>query len=190
MKNIFIGLFCVVLTWGVPHARAESLFNDATYKPIMSDHRSFDAGQSLTVLIYEQASAASSADTDTNRSADISAEVRGNDNRNSGSLNLSNNFEGGGTISRSGKLMASVTVTIKDKLANGELLIAGEQVIEFNNEEQHIRLTGRVRPEDIEANNTILSTRVADARITYVGDGLLGKRQKPGIFTRFFSWLF
>jgi flagellar L-ring protein precursor FlgH len=190
MRNSFVAVFCVVLASIIPHARADSLFNEATYRPIMSDHRSFDTGQSLTVLIYEQASAASSADTDTNRSTDISGEVRGNDNRNTGSLNLSNNFEGGGTISRSGKLMASVTVTITDKLDSGELLIAGEQVIEFNNEKQHIRLSGRVRPEDIDANNTILSTRVADARITYVGDGLLGKRQKPGIFTRFFGWLF
>lgn len=190
MRNIFVGVFCVALISVTPHARADSLFNEATYKPIMSDHRSFGAGQSLTVLIYEQASAATSADTDTNRSADIAGEVRGNDNRNTGSLNLSSNFEGGGTISRSGKLVASVTVTVTEKLGNGELLIAGEQVIEFNNENQHIRLTGRVRPEDISSNNTVLSTRVADARITYVGDGLLGKRQKPGIFTRFFDWLF
>lgn len=186
-------IFAAVVIWGTVfsmQAHASSLYSDATYKPIFSDAISHAVGQSLTVLIFEQASAATSADTETGRSSSIGGEVRGNDNRYTGSLNLANNFEGGGTISRTGKLMASVTVTILERLENGELRIGGEQVIEFNNERQHIRLTGRVRPEDISSNNTVLSTRVAAAEITYVGDGLLGKRQKPGILTRFFHWLF
>lgn len=169
---------------------AISLFDDSSYKPISGDHKSFGVGQSLTVLIYEQASSASSADTNTNRSSNINAAVDGINNRYDGGINFSNDFEGGGTITRTGKLVASVTVTIEEKLGNGEFLISGDQFIEFNNENQRIQLSGRVRPEDISTNNTVLSTRVADARITYMGDGLLGQRQKPGILTRFFHWLF
>jgi flagellar L-ring protein precursor FlgH len=185
LKNSAI-LACLVLTHS---AQATSLFNDATYKPLAADRGSRNVGQSLTVLIFEQASAETSADTDTESMTDISASVGGNDNRNTGSLDLANNFEGGGSISRSGRLVASVTVTILDKLENGELVIGGEQLIEFNEENQHIRLSGRVRPEDISTNNTVLSTRVADAKITYIGDGLLGERQAPGILSRFFNWL-
>lgn len=190
MNNIATGFYIVAMTVVLAPANAESLFNDATYKPIITDHRSFRPGQSVTVLIHEQALAASSADTDTNKSTDIAAAIRGNDNQDTGSLNLSSDFEGGGTISRTGKLIASVTVTIVETLPSGELLISGEQVIELNEEDQYIRLTGRVRPEDISASNTVLSGRVADAHIAYIGDGLLGKRQSPGIFTRFFNWLF
>ena len=182
-KIVFIYCYCIV-------ANATSLYSDTQYTSLVGDHRSHKVGESLTVLIFEEASSATSADTDTKRLFDISAEAKGNRETNAGELGLSNNYAGGGTINRSGKLAASVTVTIIDLLDTGEMAISGEQVIEFNNEKQHIKLSGRVRPEDISAQNTILSTRVAGASITYVGDGLLGRRQKPGIFTRFFDWLF
>ncbi len=47
-----------------------------------------------------------------------------------------------------------------------------------------------MRPEDISSDNTVISTRIADAKIKYIGDGLLSDREKPGILTRFFNWLF
>lgn len=184
--TVLILLGCVWNASGL----AVSLFDEATYKPIVGDHASYNVGESLTVLIYEQASAATTADTETNESTDFSLDTSGNTERNVGKLGVGNGYEGGGSISRTGRLVASVTVTIVEQLENNELLIAGEQVIEFNEEKQHIKLSGRVRKEDISTDNTVLSTRVADANITYVGDGLLGKRQKPGILSRFFNWLF
>jgi flagellar L-ring protein precursor FlgH len=183
-KSILLALLFVIHS-----AQATSLYSDDSYRPIAADYTARNVGQSLTVLIYEQATAETSANTDTSSLTDISGDVRGNDNRNTGTLNLGNDYEGGGTLSRSGRLVASVTVTILEKLESGELLIGGEQLIEFNEENQHIRVSGRVRPDDIGANNTVLSTRVADAKITYVGDGLLGERQSPGIISRFFNWL-
>ena len=189
MKRLKI-FFALIMSVNAATTSATSLFSDDSYKAIVGDHISYNVGQSLTVLIYEQASAASSADTDTNRSSAINGRVDGINNQYDAGFDFSNNFEGGGTITRTGKLVASVTVTIDEKLQNGELLVSGNQFIEFNNETQRIQLSGRVRPEDISTNNTVLSTRVADAKITYVGDGLLGQRQKPGILTRFFHWLF
>jgi flagellar L-ring protein precursor FlgH len=46
-----------------------------------------------------------------------------------------------------------------------------------------------VRPEDITDANAVLSSRIADAKITYVGDGILGEKQSPGILSRILSWL-
>ncbi len=169
---------------------AQSLFDEASYQSLTSDKRSLSIGQSLTVLIYEQASAATTADTDTNRSNNISAGYNVNADRDSGGFGYSNRFEGGGTVSRTGRLMASITVTIVDITDKGELLIEGGQVIELNNETQNIHLKGRVRKEDISTENSVISNRVADAKITYKGDGLLGKRQSPGILTRAFNLLF
>lgn len=189
MKKVFTAKYLLPVLLAMSSAHATSLYSDASYKPIAADYTARNVGQSLTVLIFEQATAETSADTDTSSSADILGNVSGNDNRNSGNLNLGNDFEGGGSISRSGKLVASVTVTILEKLESGELVIGGEQLIEFNDENQHIRVSGRVRPDDIGSNNTVLSTRIADAKITYVGDGLLGERQKPGVISRFFNWL-
>jgi flagellar L-ring protein precursor FlgH len=67
--------------------------------------------------------------------------------------------------------------------------VSGEQLIKVNDERQEIVLSGRVRPIDIAENNTVVSSRLADARISYVGDGVLGEKQRPGILTRILSWL-
>ena len=58
-----------------------------------------------------------------------------------------------------------------------------------NNEVQTLYIEGRARPQDIGANNSILSNRLADAKISYTGDGLLADKQRPGVLTRFLSWL-
>jgi flagellar L-ring protein FlgH len=188
-RDVMAAVFALVLSFAAV-GHCQSLYDEASYEALTSDKKSFVVGQSLTVLIYEQASAATTAATDTNRSNDISAGATINDRTESGSVGFENNFEGGGTITRTGKLMASVTVTIVGMSESGELLIEGGQDIKLNDETQNIHLTGRVRSEDISAENTVISNRVADAVITYKGDGLLGKRQKPGFITRFFNWFF
>lgn len=179
-------LFCLA----GPAAFGGSVYSDKQYVPLASDPRADSVGEGLTVLVYEQASSSTTAERDTRKSAGIEGTIKGNSNVNTGGVDVAGEGEGGGTISRTGRLMASVSVTVRDVLPNGELLVSGEQLIEFNEENQHIKIEGRVRPEDISADNTIISTRLADSKITYVGDGLLGQQQKPGIISRFFTWLF
>jgi flagellar L-ring protein precursor FlgH len=79
---------------------------------------------------------------------------------------------------------------VKAILAGGDMFVQGQQLIEFNDETQFINIEGTVRPEDISPDNTVLSTRIADAKITYKGDGLLGKQQKPGFFSKLMGWIF
>lgn len=186
-------LFLSAIAFSIPAgAWAESLYSDQQYQSLTADHRARKPGQSLTVMIFEQASAATSADTDASKSFGFSGSVEGNSakNRNQGSIDLSNDFSGGGAISRTGELVASVSVTIQEVLPSGEFRIHGEQMIELNEEKQYIRVDGKVRPEDISSDNAVLSTRISDANITYVGDGLLGRRQKQGVLSRVFDWLF
>jgi flagellar L-ring protein precursor FlgH len=102
---------------------------------------------------------------------------------------LSDDFNGKGTIQRSGKLAAQITVTVQSVEPNGDLVVAGRQLIEVNDEKQHIVLSGKVRPVDIGENNTVVSTRLADANISYVGDGILAEKQQPGIISRILHWL-
>ena len=180
----------VFLATGSGILQAGSLFSDARYQPLVEDHRSLRVGQSLTVLILEQASAAASADTDANKSVAVAGQVSADDRAHDASIGLTNEFEGGATISRTGRLVARVSVVIVDVLPSGELQVQGDQLIEFNNEKQELRVAGVVRPADISADNTVLSTRLANAEITFVGDGLLGSRQTPGVISRFFNWLF
>jgi flagellar L-ring protein precursor FlgH len=69
-------------------------------------------------------------------------------------------------------------------LPNGNLAIKGEKKIRVNNEEEVMILTGVIRPEDIRADNTILSTYVSDANIRYRGGITISDEEKPGFLTR------
>lgn len=168
----------------------ESLYSETTYRPLLQDHRAREVGQLLTVLIYETASSTTSAESDTNNSMDVSVNAGYDDTLHDATLGMGNKSGGGGTINRTGRLMASVSVTIEEILDNGEMLVKGEQSIEFNDENQFIHLEGRIRPQDISTDNTVISTRLADAKIRYVGEGLLGTTQEPGYLTKFFNWIF
>jgi flagellar L-ring protein precursor FlgH len=139
--------------------------------------------------VIENASASASADTSTEKSAGIGLGVSGPGTSKNASADLSEQFNGKGRIQRSGRLLAQLTVNVVGMESNGDLVIAGDQQIEVNEERQHIRLAGRVRPVDIDDGNTVLSSRIADARITYIGDGILGEKQRPGILSRILSWL-
>lgn len=172
--------------------QAEDLFREETFRSLVSDHRAHRPGDALTVLIVENASAAASADTSTEKSGGVGVGLRtqgtSQSTNRAATLELNEDSSGKGKIQRTGKLLAQITVTVQSVEKNGDLVLKGEQLLEFNNEKQQIRLEGRVRALDIAPNNTVLSTRVADARISYVGDGILGEKQSPGILTRIFSF--
>ena len=188
---MFVIRFAILLFLSVS-VSATSLFSDVGYSSLHADKRNLQPGSIVTVLIYEQASASTSAGTNTDRETGLSASLNVTDvlDSESGSLGFGTDFSGGGSISREGRLIASVSVSVQEVFANGEMSIKGQQLIQFNDEKQHIELQGRIRPEDVSADNTVLSTRIANAEITYVGDGLLGKQQKPGIISRILGWFF
>ena len=77
-----------------------------------------------------------------------------------------------------------MTARIVDILPNGNLVIQGNREVRVNHENQIITLTGLVRPRDISADNVVLSTYLADARISYSGSGIINERQRPGWLTR------
>ena len=69
-------------------------------------------------------------------------------------------------------------------------MISGTQTINQNGEEQKIIVTGMIREDDISSNNTVLSSNVADAQITIAGNGPIARKQKQGILTQIFNFLF
>lgn len=169
---------------------AESLFDDNSYKPVTVDHRARNVGDILTVLIYEEAKATTSTATDASKKEKVSLSTNGGQKSKNRSLGVSSDFDGGGSLNRTGQFVARVSVVVVEVFENGDLLITGNQKIEFNNETQNITIKGRVRAQDLTNTNTVISTRLAEAEIKYMGEGLLTNRQKPGIITRFFNWLF
>ena len=93
-------------------------------------------------------------------------------------------FEGKGDTNREGKLVANITAKVVEVMPNGNLVVEARKELTINNEKQILVLTGMVRPDDIDTNNTVLSSKVADAQIYYVGDGVLQDKQGPGWLVR------
>lgn len=158
-------------------------------------------GDTLTVVISEQASASKEATTGTSRSSSISAgipKLMGLETNITGisnwmdlskliSASYDSEFDGSGKTTRQENLRATITAKVVDVIGNGNLLIEGKRNVKVNNEDQVIVLTGTVRPRDISADNVVNSIYIADARITYSGKGVISDRQKPGWLMGFFD---
>lgn len=159
---------------------------------LFADSRARNVGDLVTLIIVEKSQAQQNAGTTTGQDTVVTfgpglgfldilplLEVGGGDN-----------FRSGGSTSRGGQLTARMTTQVVEVLPNGNLVIEGRQTIRINEEEQVIVVTGTIRPQDISRDNTIMSTFVADANITFEGTGSLGSKQSPGLLTRLFNWLF
>ena len=173
-----------------PLAAAQSLYDERTFRPLTADNKAFRVGDLLTVQVIENSAAQANADTGTRRGNNLSATFdRPSKAPISIGLAVGGDFDGGGRTVRSGKLLAQLTVSVREVLPNGDLKVGGEQLLLINDEQQRIDLEGRVRPIDISEANVVVSSRIADARITYIGHGELAERQRPAWWRKLFDWL-
>ena len=93
---------------------------------------------------------------------------------------VANSMQGSGTVTRNGSLTATISAIITEILPSGNLKIEGRRSVTVNNEEQIMVLRGVVRPQDINFDNTIPSTLIADAAISYTGEGVVADEQRKG----------
>ena len=100
----------------------------------------------------------------------------------------SSSFDGQGSTSRSEALKAVIPCTVRKVFANGNMLIEGHRAVLVNQDEQHLLISGVVRPEDIDANNKVLSTRMVDAHIEFSGLGNVASRQRQGWLGQWLPW--
>lgn len=158
-------------------------------------------GDLVTVIITEQARTQISAGTTTSSNSSNSANVdtffglkkRITDNNENmgGTLGMgagsSFDFTGDGMTSRAGEVEAVLTCTVEDVLPNGNLMIVGRKEVRSNHETQYVTLTGIIRPQDIQSDNTIDSSRIADPSIQVHGQGVLADDQRTRVGTRLFK---
>ena len=95
-------------------------------------------------------------------------------------------FAGAGTAAQTNTLTGSMTVTIIKVFPNGNLEIKGQKKLVLNDGSEYLRLSGIIRPEDISASNTISSSNIADARITYTNAGVYADSTQPGWLSKIF----
>ncbi|OQX38562.1 MAG: flagellar basal body L-ring protein [Candidatus Sedimenticola endophacoides] len=108
------------------------------------------------------------------------------DNTLATSLESSHSFAGSGDSTQSNELTGDITVTVVEVLPNGYLMVRGEKRIGINQGNEYVRVAGIVRPADIDSTNTVLSTRIADPTLVYVGDGAVADSNVVGWLSRFF----
>ena len=183
-------------------AQADSLFpgsstdvarNNTNSASLFSDNKARRVGDTLTVVITETGAASSVAATKTAKTEGLNYGPGFGpllSNIKNFGLSGSINSDGSGSTTRTDNLAASISVTVKEVLANGNLVVEGKRKVGMNAETQEITLTGVVRPTDISPSNTIASPLVADAQIKYGGRGPVGDKQHDGLISRIFKVLF
>lgn len=172
-----------------------AIYHDAQGMELFADPRAHRAGDILTIVLVESTQASKKASTSTSKTdkADIAAPTilgKGltfNGNPASIGLDGERSFDGNGSSSQSNQLTGQITVTVAQRLSNGNLLVRGEKWLTINQGQELVRIAGIVRPQDIGQDNTVPSTRVADARISYTGRGTLADANTRGWLSRFFN---
>ena len=173
-----------------------SLYRSNTSINLFGDNKASRIGDIITVMLEEQTSSSKSSNIDVAKDSDT------NVNSDStlfgmqpslGSIGLGTNlvsereFTGEASADQSNSLTGDITVTVVDVYPNGNLLIRGEKWITLNRGDEYIRISGLVRSDDITPNNTVISTKIANARISYSGTGELADSQQMGWLSRFFN---
>ncbi|HTQ99248.1 MAG TPA: flagellar basal body L-ring protein FlgH [Candidatus Acidoferrum sp.] len=165
-----------------------TIYTAGTELTLFDDIKAHRVGDILTVLLQEANAGTKSSDAKITQStgASIDPPVLGGVTKNGLSLSAasSNKFAGENDSSQSNSLTGSVTVTVTEVLAGGNLRVAGEKWIEINEGKEYIKLDGIIRPADVKPNNTVLSTQVADAHISYSGKGAAGSASIMGWVSR------
>jgi len=178
---------------------AGTIFNAGTDIRLFEDRKASRIGDILTVVLAEQTNASKNSQTSTSKATAAtlaSPTVFGIPLTHKGiplfegSLSGDSSFDGKGSSSQSNSLAGDITVTVVDRLPNGNLVISGEKWVTLNQGREFIRLSGIIRPDDIEPDNTLLSTRIANAQITYSSKGVMAAANRMGLIARFFNSVF
>lgn len=190
MRRALAAAACVVLTAAlIAPAVAEDLFTDPHWAGVAQDRSAARVGDILTVVVFQNAEARNAAQNTSRTRRTFDGSIRSGHVDESGELSLEGAYSGQGEVRRSESFITQISVTIEEVLGNGDYRIAGEQTMHVNGERTVVRLRGRVRPSDITNTNQVLSTRVAEAEISYDGRGFVSRNAKPGIIHRIFSFL-
>ncbi len=155
--------------------------------------RAFQVGDVITVLLSESTQAARQQSANVSREATNEGTPTGLSGKIGslatalGGINLNAtkiDSQGTGTADQRASLTGSISVTVVEVLANGNLLVRGEKQLGLAEGNEIIQLSGILRPEDVSRNNLAQSRRLANAQIAYRGSGDLANASRPGWGTR------
>jgi flagellar L-ring protein FlgH len=160
---------------------------------LFEDNKARRVGDILTILLTEQTQANKKNDLNANKETSMTvsaptiwgveaATIFGKDVETE--VKSAKEFKGDGQANQSNSLTGDISVTVTEVLPNGNLKVRGEKRVTLNEGDEFVRLSGIVRPVDIDTNNRISSSKVADATIMYTGSGAVANSSKMGWVSR------
>ncbi len=178
----------------VPAPANGAIYQASTgYSPLYEGWRAKHVGDPLTIILVESTAAtkSSSSKLDSSGNASITPPKAGifAFNPNAASASGARGFTGTGTADQSNSLSGSVSVTVAAVYPNGTMLVQGTKRVTLNKGDEYIQIRGVVRMADVDAENNVPSTRVADAQILYTGKGDVARAARQGWLGHFFGML-
>jgi flagellar L-ring protein precursor FlgH len=187
-----------------------SLFRENSFLFAYSDNRARFVGDIITVKIVETYQTSNNVRQGSSKQSSVRAGVNNllGYEREVGKLlplpqafdparlvdgSMASSTSGQGQLRRDSRIVATVTARVVEVLPNGNLVIQGVRTIKRNRDLEYITLTGIVRPQDIDSDNSVLSSKISDLYIEYSGKGPISEAASgPGIITRLLRlfWLF
>jgi len=188
-----------------PESRNGAIYQAGYAVSLFEDQRAQRVGDLLTVQLVENTIASKEAKTNTKRDSSTSVSsptllgstpqfnvpgilplASNRDNTLAAEIDSNSDFKGSGDSSQKNSLIGSITVTVAEVLPNGYLMIRGEKLIALNQGDEYVRISGIVRPADIRPDNSVISTKVGSAQISYGGKGQVADANAAGWLARFF----
>ena len=187
---IFTLLICLIMASA--QTEAKSLWRDNAAWNLYSDRKAHDVGDILTIIINETSTQTASKQRSNTKSGSTTL------NAGTGIFHFlaaatasgSDSFTAQGSAQDTNRFTGNVTVTVVEVMPNGNMVVEGNQSIWQNRDEHRITIRGVIRRDDVTSNNTVLSSRVADATLKFDGKGPLNAKQRQGILTQIFNILF
>lgn len=173
---------------------AKSLWSEdgAFSRGVFADRKAHGVGDIVTIVITESTTLSTAKNTSNTKkgSTSLEAGVGIFDFLRAASAGGSDSFSAKGNATATNTAIANVTVTVTEVFPNGNMVLEGNQSIWQNKDEHKITFRGICRMDDILSNNTIPSTKIADATVRFDGKGPLNAKQRQGILTQIFNFLF
>lgn len=178
------------------HAVNGAIYQANTSMALFENSVARRAGDILTIHLVESTSASKKSSTNTKKATNASLGVTNifgrapsihGVNPTTAGLGDSTDFTGEGNSAQSNTLSGDVTVTVVKRYSNGNLLIRGQKWLTLNQGQEYVQIQGIVRQADVQPDNTVVSTKVANATISYAGKGALADANAKGWLARFFD---
>ena len=193
-RGLALGWALGLLVLPAPSVWAGSLWSDDSIN-LFSNHKAMHVGDIVTIIIVEDASASNQSQMKLTKENKADLDASGSGKLDfipllGGKMDYKKEQQGKGQMTLAGKMNARVTATVVEIRPNGNLVVEGSRQVVINDEADQITVAGVIRPEDIAADNTVLSTYLSEGQISYTGSGALKQSGRQGLIARFLDLLF